>query len=60
MNEDILKGKWKKLKGEAKIWWADPGSPTSVSILRQRDSSTSPGFCRISKKINSFLKMNYN
>ena len=21
MNEDILKGKWKSLKGEAKIWW---------------------------------------
>lgn len=21
MNEDILKGKWKTLKGEAKIWW---------------------------------------
>ncbi len=21
MNEDILKGKWKKLKGENKIWW---------------------------------------
>jgi uncharacterized protein YjbJ (UPF0337 family) len=21
MNEDILKGKWKKLRGQAKAWW---------------------------------------
>lgn len=23
MNEDILKGKWKQLKGEVKSWWGD-------------------------------------
>ena len=31
MNEDILKGKWKKLKGEAKIWWGHKtGDPLST------------------------------
>lgn len=23
MNEDILKGKWKQMKGEVKSWWGD-------------------------------------
>lgn len=30
MNEDILKGKWKTLKGEAKIWWGhQTGDPVT-------------------------------
>lgn len=23
MNEDVLKGKWKQLKGQIKSWWGD-------------------------------------
>jgi hypothetical protein len=37
-------------------WRADPGSPTSVFILRQRDSSTSPGSCRISRRPSEMTK----
>jgi len=37
MNEDILAGKWKQLRGEAKKWWGDLTNDEMDQIAGQRD-----------------------
>jgi uncharacterized protein YjbJ (UPF0337 family) len=37
MNEDILTGKWKQLRGEAKKWWGDLTNDEMDQIAGQRD-----------------------
>ena len=37
MNEDILKGKWKKLKGEAKIWWGHSTGDPMTELEGNKD-----------------------
>ena len=37
MNEDILKGKWKKLKGEAKIWWGHKTGDPLIELDGNKD-----------------------
>ena len=37
MNEDILAGKWKQLRGEAKKWWGDLTNDEMDQIAGQSD-----------------------
>ena len=37
MNEDILKGKWKTLKGEAKIWWGQKSGDPLTELDGNKD-----------------------
>lgn len=37
MNEDILKGKWKTLKGEAKIWWGHTTGDPMMELDGNKD-----------------------
>lgn len=37
MNEDILAGKWKQLRGEAKKWWGDLTNDEMDQVAGQRD-----------------------
>lgn len=37
MNEDILKGKWKTLRGEAKIWWGQHESDPLMELDGNKD-----------------------
>jgi len=37
MNEDILAGKWKQIRGEAKQWWGDLTDAEMDQIAGKRD-----------------------
>ena len=37
MNEDILKGKWNTLKGEAKIWWGHTSGDPLTELEGNKD-----------------------
>jgi len=37
MNEDILAGKWKQIRGEAKQWWGDLTDDEMDQIAGKRD-----------------------
>ena len=37
MNEDILAGKWKQIRGEAKQWWGDITDDELDQIAGKRD-----------------------
>jgi uncharacterized protein YjbJ (UPF0337 family) len=37
MNEDILKGKWKQIRGEVKKWWGDLTDDDLDKIAGERD-----------------------